>query len=98
MSDKVYLQGRLFNTPDLTLAKTLEICQPEAVVTKQVLQIQQTADKKVITKQEPRVDIIQRRNAHFKDKINCNFDINRFRFLKSVCKHCGLSHGNCPVY
>lgn len=80
---------RLFNTPDLTLAKTLEICQPEAVVTKQVLQIQQTADKKVIIKQEPRVDIVQRRNAQFKGKIDCNFDINRFRLSKSVCQYCG---------
>lgn len=69
LSDRV-LQERLLNTPDLTLAKTLEIYRSKAVVTKQVLQIQQPAGKYLIIKQEPSVDLIKRRNAYTNGKGN----------------------------
>lgn len=87
LSDKV-LQERLLNTPDLTLAKTLEIYRSKAVVTKQVLQIQHSANKNLIIKQEPSVDLIKRRNAHTNGKgSNSNSDQN---FSKSECQYCGF--------
>lgn len=87
LSDRV-LQKRLLNTPDLTLAKTLEIYRSKAVVTKQVLQIQQPAGKNLIIKQDPSVDLIKRRNTNGKGN-NSNSDQN---FSKSECQYCGFPH------
>lgn len=89
LSDRV-LQKRL-NTPDLTLAKTLEIYRSKAVVTKQVLQIQQPAGKNLIIQQEPSVDLIKRRNTKGN---NSNSDQN---FSKSESQYCGFRH-KFPAY
>lgn len=75
----------LFIRTDLTFAKTLAIYRSKTIVTQQVLEIQQPADKKIMIKQEPSVDFIYRRNAHAKDKSNSSSEINRLNFSKSDC-------------